>query len=136
MIACATLGFVGFVGYKLHNYYSFDTQTIPDEIDWSVHKISSSKYIIVGRYTFSVADNAYSGETSFKGMIYVNPWAAEKALEVFESRSLPVWYNSHDASSSTIDRVFPTKFCIYSSALLAVMIYFCGLAVYVKKKTS
>ncbi len=135
ILLLVVLIFVGSTAHSLYIYSRMLEKAAPTELSWEVKELSGGKHILVAHYAFSVNGTIYTGITDFKHTLYFNPWTAEAARDHKEQEQWTVWYDlRYPGSRSTIEKIFPTKKCIYSGIVIAILLYFIGLGIYVNKR--
>ncbi|MGM0440234.1 MAG: DUF3592 domain-containing protein [Chlamydiota bacterium] len=136
VMSLVAVAFMGFAGYKILKYRSYSTCALPTSVEWSVKAISHSKYLVKADFDYIVEGQKYHGKTVLRNKIFINPSAAEQALEEYRGQCWTVWYNPRKPQQATINRRFPLKVTIYAGILGLMLIYFIGLGIYVKKLSS
>jgi len=128
-----SIWFVVKAGYDLIHYYQLSQQA-PVKIEkWEVQEQDANKYAIQVSYSYEYDGKNYQGSGLF-GERYPNPWAANRALEKFETQTWNVWLNPKTPEKATFDRKFPYRATISAVVLIGLAIYFICLGLYVGVK--
>jgi hypothetical protein len=119
--------------YQLYQYLRLSYYTKPSQIEWSVKEITDELFHAEAHYEYSVNGKNYSGTTDFDNVAFRNGFAVEKALPEYKKKNWLVWYDSSNIEYSTLQKKFPIKECLSAILLVALLIYFYGLAYYIDK---
>jgi hypothetical protein len=130
-IVGAALFFGGKAGYKYYKYSVLTAQAPLKKVDWSIQEVSDEEFFVKADYLFEVNGVEFPNETVFKTK-HLNHWAAEQALEEMKTyKNNKVWYQPGNEHHSTLQKNFPLKECVSAAALLALLLYFVWLGIYV-----
>lgn len=122
LVALCAVGYTAYALYYLYQYDRLDRSVNPSSIQWSTFKAAEDAFVPQARYTFTFEGKTYQGETRWQEA-YLNPWAAEEAIDRLKQETLPVWLDSSSPSISTLQKEFPLKMCLYAFMLWALFVY-------------
>jgi len=133
VIALFALWFVAKAGYAIFSYYQLSLQASTTIDHWSIEEIKSDQFAVIAHYSFDYQGKKYQG-TSQVGDLYPNPWAANRAQKQYSIQKWPAWFNPKHPDRAALEKKFPYKKAISAGILIALLVYFLILGVYVRIK--
>lgn len=117
----------------LHRYFqlSLDVKAYFDS--WSVEEISSSKYIIIARYHYSIGGATYHNHYRLSESVYPNYSLAQEHVEHWRKSQNWVWINPKNPHQSSLFRPLPLKKGVYLILCIGIFLYFFWLRFYVHR---
>lgn len=122
LVAISALAYTSYAFFQLYSYQRLDRTAVPQEINWSVLAMDESGFIPQAHYQFIFQDKVFNGHTLLKEH-YLNAWAAREAIDRLQHKPLFVWFDSTSPTTSTIERNFPLKTCLYTALLWGLLVY-------------
>ncbi len=101
---------------------------------YSLIELNESKYAIGLKYFFTISGNRYEGYSELKKVLYLNHYAAEKALESIKKRQWTAWFDPKNPDYNAIQKLPPYKAAIRSFLAFALTFYFYGLKKFLEKQ--
>lgn len=89
---------------------------------WEVEE-SSSKFFVVGHYTFSVAGKTYQGNARVHPP-FLNRLTAEEEAGTWHKYQWRCWYDPHKPTFSSLQKLFPYKKTVYALMTVGLTLYF------------
>lgn len=129
--ACILVGYSTITLYHVYIYWRLNAHTAPTAIEWHAKEIDEDLFAATAVYTFHVNGNTFMSNDYVRKPTYQNRWAAESELASHAKQYKQVWYRSSDPTYSSIQKIFPTKECIYMCILVGLFLYFLWLGFYV-----
>jgi hypothetical protein len=137
VVLVITLFYAGRSAVSVSNYYAHSGATTSETVLWEAIEVNSDKYVVEGSYSFVVDGQQISGKTRLDRPVFRNRWAAEDHIQQLGPEGpWRVWYVPSDPNRSSLQKRFPTKECVSTAALSAILIYFLGLGYYVSRQHS
>jgi len=133
LVLVITLAYTGVAAYRYYNYARLKRATLPTTLKWQIRERSSDEYLVEGDYTFSVNNKNYSGATLRSQDPYLNPYAAERGIDMLSSQSWKIWFDPSNPEYSSLQKNFPLKEVISAICLWALLFYFLWLGFYVTR---
>lgn len=131
LVTLTTIWFVGNTVNKLFVYRSYDKTAVINVVDWEVEEMQSDRFQIRGGFLFKGKKH----NSLLQSPRFYNSWSADQYVEKMKDQgSWRIWYVSKDASRATLQKRFPFKECVSTAFLVAILLYFIGLGIYVGKK--
>jgi hypothetical protein len=106
----------------IYHYLRMSKIVIPNEVEWSIKKFNEETFIPEGSYQFTLNGVTIVGKTSLQQR-YLNPFAAQEAINKFIYLSPQVWFDPSNPQISTLEKTFPLKKSFYAGILWALVIY-------------
>lgn len=132
-LTVVTAGYCVKALYNLYQYAVLTEQTPAQNVHWGITPLSDDQFLVKANYEFSVGGRVYPGETDFKDVVYMNPWAAEQAMPQYSYKLWQVWYQNDKFQHSTLQKKFPAKECYSAGAMVILLLYFVWLGFYVTR---
>lgn len=132
IIGVLAIGYTGFASYQLFFYSRLQVTRQATISEWKVLEKSSSKYLIMVNYGYTYKKKGYSGEHTFKKLVFVNPSAALSHIEQAKKEKWSAFIDPKKPERSTLQKLFPFKPCIHSLLLITLYIYTLWLKAYVR----
>jgi hypothetical protein len=118
------LYFIATALVPLYGYYKLQITAPATLHDWRVIQKSSSAFAIEAVYTFEAQGKPFSHQTIFSKPYYLNQLSAERQIKIFSTQPWSVWYDAHNPTYSSLEKVFPMKKIIYALISVGVFGYF------------
>ena len=126
------LGYSAFTAYKVYDYYLLSESVEPLSMNWKIQKMAEDDFVVQANYQYQWQNEKYSGHSN-DGEEYINQYAAQAGLEKAQNSKFKVWLNPQKPINSSLFKIFPLKYLIYSAILWLLYIYFIWLGTYVKE---
>jgi hypothetical protein len=125
-IGLIVLGYTGFTFVQVYRHARLSQHAEPLSLKWSINKIDEDDYALQANYEFNWEGKAYSGYIPNIDH-YLNNLAAKDALDRANKRTFQIWFDPADPQKSTLFKIFPLKYCIYTGILWLLFLYFIRL---------
>ena len=133
ILTCAALYTIK-SGNKVYNYYSLTIKVPVQKINFSIKKISANKYILCADYNYLFNKNLFHVSEDLFSTLSFSLIGAEKNQNEMEKEQHGAWINHKKPATGTLFKKFPTKDLIHTGIIWAILLYFCGLAYYLKSQ--
>jgi 4-amino-4-deoxy-L-arabinose transferase-like glycosyltransferase len=124
LTALVSIWFLSKALWQLWGYFSLNAQTKAEVFEWKVVEKSSAQFRIEAQYHFHVQDIRHEGKTQFSDLSFLNPYAAEGAIDKLKHQDWTAWYNQNDPNKSSLQKIVPFKACFHAILTLGVLVYF------------
>lgn len=132
-IAIVTLWYAFDAATKAYAYMELSEEAQALDLRWSVRKVSGPKFIPHVKFHYEVDGKRYEGETTLVQYPSRSGWGAEDVIKDLDRSRRTVWYSPNQIEKAIFDKQFPTKECLYTVALAALLAYFLWIGNYVKR---
>jgi hypothetical protein len=133
LVAGCALVYTAIAASRTYCYMRLNETAPPLAMDWNTKELSSDRYILETSYQFNIKGQLFSGKTSWSDTAYLNPWAAEKAIEENRKKTWTIWYDPAAPSYSSLQKKLPIKQWASAALLWILSLYFFGVGCYVSK---
>ncbi len=129
-----TAFFLATAGREAYLYFSRSGSAPAYVAEWKIEGVARDRYVAMATYTFRAGESEAFGEGALQGFVFRSAAAAQASLPRIRETSWKVWYNPSSPSANSLEKVFPTRSCLYAAILLGVLIYLVGLGVFVARR--
>lgn len=116
--------FVSIAAKETWKYFSLNSSTSAEILEWNVTEVSSSRYALEANYRYQVGSVFHTCKRSLDSPRFLNRYAAENQIKSWQRKSWRVWYNERDPSHSFLERNFPRKQLFHALLTFGVAAYF------------
>ena len=133
LLVMATLGIFAFKSIKqIYNYYLLSESATMQVKNWNIKQIGKNKYALIAEFTYMYKDKKFEAKAPL-GRIYPNPWAAQDGIKRISCESFICWFSPKQVEKPSLTKKFPLNSFISSLVLAAILLYFCGLTLYLRR---
>lgn len=108
----------------VYGYFSLDSQANAQVEKWKIIEKTESAFAIEAEYRFFLQEKEISGQTEFAKPYFLNPYAAQRAIDQLASTRWIVFFNAKNPQKNSLQRVFPFQLCIQAFLTLGLIAYF------------
>lgn len=118
--------------YSLYRYLRWNHASPVTIKNWEVLPQEEDLYYV--QVHFRVEPDGPERAELWEEWHFVNPWAAEAAIQEWQGQEWKAWHPAARPDLATLRRELPWKSLIYTLILIGILCYFIGLGYYVGQR--
>lgn len=131
-IALITSWYVGHAAWELHRFSSLDQNTAATLTQWNSREDWRGRHWL--EVTFTIAEHPHSLRETYPSHPFRNRWSAEQTAQTLSSQPLQAWFPSPSPELATLEKHFPWKSTLSALFLMGLLLYFCALGIYFRRR--